>query len=724
MSLLRLPDLGQLRRSLLPPAPDKLSQDSNDPVVRRPTTPRNAVCSICMSKDLPALFTWRRDDAVWPLAELNHQSCAFCSLLVYIVLADHGTDEYLGFLKRKATLRLVCCGLWEWKYRDGLIGRRVDILLPDGSPPTAQDCCHYEPEDGSCILRLSPVTSFHGLVSKDPGTSLNLKPIAGWIEKCQNYHACWRPTTSNQVPKLVIDVKNGSIVVPASIKGFRYLSLSYVWGRVDQPMLTKAKLKLWMKKGALFRLKLPQTIKDAMVLTADIGERYLWVDCLCIVQDDAADLHSQINMMHVIYRQSFLTIIAAAGENSNAGLPGVRHSTAKREQRPTAVLENLHLSTVRIKPHRELRKSFWNTRGWTCQEELCASRRLVFTKSSLVVFNCGETSWREEFPDRLGVNNRERYLYPLYPMDREAKDENESEDTLSWFSVVLQHYLMRDLTSDDDILRAISGVTSLVSKRLGNSFWGLGEKYFHECICWSTSGSGQVPGRRRAGFPSWSWAGWHHPKYRLAQPIFKYAPRENGLAPMPTIKFFSTRKGPWPKHIGQTHAHFEPREPDIRSALALADKGLQSQIVSFNTSRATLQASSLHDEHGAAVEHLFGVRGGRGADSPLVATMWLDRPAQDEPFAADFIVVGRFPRRSALWDSLVAHDVLGNGRRPLREQDEVDALDRRAKQEESFVLMMVERERGVAFRRAIAGNVPASVWWDDVKPEGELVVLG
>ena len=163
----------------------------------------------------------------------------------------------------------------------------------------------------------------------------------------------------------------------------------------------------------------------------------------------------------------------------------------------------------------------------------------------------------------------------------------------------------------------------------------------------------------------------------------------------------------------------------MRSALDAADKDLRNQLIAFNTSRATLQASSLHHEPGAPVEHLFGVRSGSGS---LVATMWLDRPAGDgRPFAAEFVVVGRFPRRNALWDGSLAPVVLGGGGRAqqaLLEQDEVDALDRRAKREESFVLMMVEREGGVAYRRAIAGIVPASVWWEDGEPEGDLIVLG
>lgn len=69
--------------------------------------------------------------------------------------------------------------------------------------------------------------------------------------------------------------------------------------------------------------QIPKTIRDAVTLTRAIGEDYLWVDALCIVQDDPDDKARQIKHMGNIYRYSVLTIIARSGDDSNSGIPGV-----------------------------------------------------------------------------------------------------------------------------------------------------------------------------------------------------------------------------------------------------------------------------------------------------------------------------------------------------------------------------------------------------------------
>jgi len=43
----------------------------------------------------------------------------------------------------------------------------------------------------------------------------------------------------------------------------------------------------------------------------------------CIQEDDALDKHVQIRNMDTIYANAFWTIVAAAGDNSDYGLPGV-----------------------------------------------------------------------------------------------------------------------------------------------------------------------------------------------------------------------------------------------------------------------------------------------------------------------------------------------------------------------------------------------------------------
>jgi hypothetical protein len=64
---------------------------------------------------------------------------------------------------------------------------------------------------------------------------------------------------------------------------------------------------------------LPRTIRDALEVTLSIGYRFLWVDSLCIVQDDDEDRDLQIDMMDEIYSNATLTIAAGTGLRKSIG---------------------------------------------------------------------------------------------------------------------------------------------------------------------------------------------------------------------------------------------------------------------------------------------------------------------------------------------------------------------------------------------------------------------
>lgn len=129
------------------------------------------------------------------------------------------------------------------------------------------------------------------------------------------------------------------------------------------------------------------------------------MDRYCILQDDAESKHAQILNMNLIYKQSELTIIAAAGSGPTYGLPGV---SRKRLNVPQASMLKLgpH-AIVPITSGRQMEASYdslvtsfagstWNSRGWTYQEAVVSRRRLIFT-DRLVVFQCWESMWDERF---------------------------------------------------------------------------------------------------------------------------------------------------------------------------------------------------------------------------------------------------------------------------------------------------------------------------------------
>ena len=76
-----------------------------------------------------------------------------------------------------------------------------------------------------------------------------------------------------------------------------------------------------------------------MQLASLLGFRYIWVDALCIIQDDPTDQSYQIGEMATIYSSASLTILAASGENSDAGLPGLGPSSVRQYEQQEVVVQ-------------------------------------------------------------------------------------------------------------------------------------------------------------------------------------------------------------------------------------------------------------------------------------------------------------------------------------------------------------------------------------------------
>ncbi|KAL2376883.1 hypothetical protein RJZ90_007170 [Blastomyces dermatitidis] len=105
----------------------------------------------------------------------------------------------------------------------------------------------------------------------------------------------------------------------------KYFTLSYVWGKTKMLLTMKANLQDCLKENSLINEKkymLPQTIKDAMSIVCSLGEKYLWIDVICIVQDDLNTKHHDIRHMDIVYGKSFVTIAAMHGNDATARLPG------------------------------------------------------------------------------------------------------------------------------------------------------------------------------------------------------------------------------------------------------------------------------------------------------------------------------------------------------------------------------------------------------------------
>jgi len=92
----------------------------------------------------------------------------------------------------------------------------------------------------------------------------------------------------------------------------------------------------------------PRSIRETITLVSEVRERYLWVDSLCIVQDDETMKHSQVANMDAICGKASFTTIATGGEDADAGLPRVVPGFQNLKQVVTNYSLEVHLLVLQL----------------------------------------------------------------------------------------------------------------------------------------------------------------------------------------------------------------------------------------------------------------------------------------------------------------------------------------------------------------------------------------
>ena len=156
-----------------------------------------------------------------------------------------------------------------------------------------------------------------------PATPDNLDLIRNWMDVCAKHEVCQQTRLDSQLPKRVLDISRGAddklVFLPQeSSEKAPYATWSYCWGG-DLPLkTTKSNLTHHMEEGVLFEA-FPRTMRMAMSLAAALGFRYIWIDALCIIQDDDADWQEQATAMTAIYQACSLNIAVADSVSGHHG---------------------------------------------------------------------------------------------------------------------------------------------------------------------------------------------------------------------------------------------------------------------------------------------------------------------------------------------------------------------------------------------------------------------
>ncbi|KAF4627891.1 hypothetical protein G7Y89_g10261 [Cudoniella acicularis] len=345
---------------------------------------------------------------------------------------------------------------------------------------------------------------------------IDVAKLRRWKSTCDTRHGSHKDgrykldSLSLVPPAFLVDTWN-QCLAPAH-PSTSYIALSYLWGPTTFFTSLKHTLESLQKLGALSEegfLRIPRTIRDAMALVKLLGERYLWVDSLCIPQDDAQKKHDEIKNMATIYANASLTIIASQGQDVNFGLRGLKGISQSRNFCEKTFELN---GSSQIVCHRQadiqLEDSLWMRRGWTFQEYLFSSRALVFVDDT-VFWKCPHSFWEEPFDHD--------YDNPSGLMDTISEwNELLSAKTphLPALGRMISAYNKRELTYPEDVLDGFAGPASVLTKNFPGGFLcGIPITFFDIFLLWRPKDgmkrrTPKNPHFQRLCLPSWSWIGW------------------------------------------------------------------------------------------------------------------------------------------------------------------------------------------------------------------------
>ena len=346
--------------------------------------------------------------------------------------------------------------------------------------------------------------------------------IRNLLALCEGGHELCMGSVTEEPPLptdfTLIDTLNRVLVPYTDSKP--YIALSYVWGDnclerdwgYDEESIRLGELVQRIYKRKSLPVYLPQTIEDAICVTQEIRQRYLWVDLLCINQTETASRNDSISKMDAIFSRAFLTVCVLQGQSMFSGIPGVSQAHQGRHQILTETESVRCMASDLTNLGAVLCTGDWSQRGWTFQEGVLGGRRLCFDTSG-VFLHCQEEilhdiveSFDTEQRIRTPFNSDQLQCLTLW-----ISPEERAWD-FSIYARMVMDYSPRALTFPADAHNAIAGVLSRMKRSMKMSFiGGLPEGDFFNALLWGYAYPEKI-GRRRPQFPSWSWLGWEGSK--------------------------------------------------------------------------------------------------------------------------------------------------------------------------------------------------------------------
>ncbi|KAH9906849.1 heterokaryon incompatibility protein-domain-containing protein [Xylariomycetidae sp. FL2044] len=352
------------------------------------------------------------------------------------------------------------------------------------------------------------------LRAQTPSTGDTSDTWQHWLTTCLNDHSeCQavekrrRPFSPKRLIQLLQD-DQGEIAAWRLVCSVRtgivpYLTLSHCWGSSQHLCLTRKSYVDF--SGSSHISKLPKAYRDACAATHSLGFQYIWIDSLCIFQDNDEDWRTQSAVMGMIYGNAICNIAATWASGADDGCFRARDVAVRRptfvELETLGCLDKYQIAGAQTYEE-DITRAPLNQRGWVLQERYMAKRQLSFARNQ-TYWECRELVASEQFLGGLPwgfVQRRADFEAPRL----DFRDDDEFRK--NWTKLV-EVYSGCHLSRKSDKLIALSGIVSELQSMTHDTFLGgLWRRDLHLQLCWEpclprhdcTTSRGEIAS-------TWSW---------------------------------------------------------------------------------------------------------------------------------------------------------------------------------------------------------------------------
>ncbi|ETS76327.1 hypothetical protein PFICI_11714 [Pestalotiopsis fici W106-1] len=378
--------------------------------------------------------------------------------------------------------------------------------------------------------------------------------IRKWLRVCETTHKhpkC-RQRAESPLPRRVITIQPTDeppklCLYETDGATEKYIALSHCWGGFKGCQSTTSNYTDRIK-GIEFA-SLPRTFREAVIFALEIGVFNIWIDSLCIVQDDKDDWERESAKMADIYSNAYLVLAAASAEADDKGfftVPDIICRGIGLESQEGSARDDLVMHTrlehdlytddmLSPTPLSPISRGPLGTRAWTLQETLLARRCIGFNENeiawecfSAVDCECGE-SRETSASDHASKNNTSQirhsdWVYKVgarleldydsvslrYHCRPLSRFDDISTTYLEWRMMIIPIYTRRRLTVPGDKLPALSALACSVGKFSGDQYLaGIWLADIRLGLAWRVGGESQrspSPAPSTWVGPSFSWA--------------------------------------------------------------------------------------------------------------------------------------------------------------------------------------------------------------------------